>query len=145
MLDNRILSSPTSILRTSQVRRRILIVDDNIDGARVLAALLRTLGHDPEYCINGYSALALAAKSPPEVIFVDLSLPDMNGWALAQSLRKKPGLEQVRIIAMSGHYGANARQRSIDAGCEDHLVKPIDPAVIVRLLAENGADGQHAA
>ena len=112
----------------------MLIVDDNIDGARVLAALVRTLGHEPEYCINGYSALELVAKVRPDMVFVDLSLPDMNGWALAQALRRKPGLQDVRIIAMSGHYGANARQRSIDAGCEDHLVKPIDPAVIVRLL-----------
>jgi CheY-like chemotaxis protein len=134
------LNASTAILKTSAVQRRILIVDDNIDGARVLAALVRTLGHEPEYCINGYAALELAAKTKPDLVFVDLSLPDMNGWALAQALRKKPGLERLRMIAMSGHYGANARQRSIDAGCEDHLVKPIDPAVIVRLLAgDNGA------
>ena len=131
------MNTSTAILKTSAVQRRVLIVDDNIDGARVFAALVRTLGHEPEYCINGYAALELAPRTRPDVVFVDLALPDMNGWALAQALRRKPGLERVRVIAISGHYGANARQRSIDAGCEDHLVKPIDPAVIVRLLAED--------
>jgi CheY-like chemotaxis protein len=135
--NNRTLSAFTSIVRTSAVRRRVLIVDDNIDGARMLAALIRTLGHESEYCINGYAALDAAIKYSPSLAFIDLALPDMDGWALAQALRRKPGFRQIRIIAMTGHYGENERQRSLDAGFDAHLVKPIDPAVIVRLLDED--------
>jgi CheY-like chemotaxis protein len=130
------LSATVTILRAPEVRRRVLIIDDNIDGARMLATLVRTLGHEADYCINGYSALELANKVRPHLVLVDLALPDISGWAVARALRNTPGLEQIRIIAMTGHYGANERQRSIDAGCEDHLVKPIDPAVVIALLGE---------
>lgn len=133
------MSASVSILKTSPFRRHVLIIDDNIDGARMLAALVRTLGHDADYCINGYAALELAAGVSPDLVLLDLALPDINGWAVARALRRKPGLEKVRIIAMTGHYGADERQRSLDAGCEAHLVKPIDPAVILRLLGEDDA------
>jgi CheY-like chemotaxis protein len=129
---------PVSILKAAATKRRVLVVDDNIDGARMLAVLIRTLGHEADYCINGYSALEIAAKARPYMVLLDLALPDMNGWAVARALRQSPGLERVRILAMTGHYGANERERSIAAGCEDHLIKPIDPVLIVRLL-ENGA------
>jgi CheY-like chemotaxis protein len=131
------LTATVSILKTSAFRRHISVIDDNIDGARMLAALVRTLGQDVDYCINGYSALELADKISPDLVFLDLALPDINGWAVARALRKKN--PAVRIIAMTGHYGANERQRSLDAGCEDHLIKPIDPAVILRLLGEHDA------
>lgn len=133
------MNASVSILKPAAFRRHILVVDDNIDGARMLAALVRTLGHDADYCINGYAALELADKLFPDLVFLDLALPDINGWAVARALRKKPNLESVRIIAMTGHYGANERQRSLDAGCEGHLVKPIDPAIILRLLQEDDA------
>ena len=119
-----------------------MVIDDNIDGARMLATLLRTLGHDADYCINGYAALE--SKIHPDLVFLDLALPDLNGWAVARALRRKPGLERVRIVAMTGHYGEAERQRSLDAGCDEHLVKPIDPAILLRLLDE-GAQPQNVA
>jgi CheY-like chemotaxis protein len=128
------LAEPVSILKAASFRRRVLVVDDNIDGARMLATLIRTLGHEVDYCINGYAALDLAARVRPYMAFVDLALPDISGWTLAKALRKQPGLEAIRIFAMTGHYGANERDRSLEAGCEDHLIKPLDPAVIIQLL-----------
>ena len=138
------MPEPISILKAARTKRRVLIVDDNIDGARMLATLIHTLGHEADYCINGYAALEIAGRARPHMVFLDLALPDMNGWALARALRRVPGLERMRMFAMTGHYGANERERSIEAGFEDHLIKPIDPALIVRLLNEPKSEERRA-
>jgi CheY-like chemotaxis protein len=115
-------------------KRRVLIIEDNLDGARLLAKLVFNMGHEVDYAINGYSALKLAEKFQPDVVIVDLALPDITGWAVARALRQKPGLEGVRIYATTGQYGEAARERSLAAGCDDHFVKPLDPAVLSKLL-----------
>jgi CheY-like chemotaxis protein len=116
-------------------RHRVLVVEDNIDGARLLATLIRTMGHEVDYAINGYAALKLAETFRPGVVIIDLALPDMTGWAVARALREKPGGEKLRIYATTGRYGEEARQRSLAVGCDDHLLKPIDPATMEKLLA----------
>jgi CheY-like chemotaxis protein len=70
------------------------------------------------------------------VIFLDIGLPDFNGDHIAKQLKWEPGLENVRIIAVSGRSGNEDRQRALAAGCEDYRVKPLDPAVIEELLAK---------
>jgi CheY-like chemotaxis protein len=116
-------------------RRRVLIVEDNLDGARMLAKLIFTMGHEVDYAINGYAALRLAERFQPDIVIVDLALPDITGWAVARALRQKPGLEGVRIYATTGQYGEAARERSLAAGCDGHFVKPFDPAVLNKLLS----------
>ena len=116
-------------------RRRVLVVEDNIDGARLLATLIRTMGHEVDYAINGYAALSMAERFRPDVIIVDLALPDMTGWAVARALREKPGGDKLRIYATTGRYGEEARQRSLAVGCDEHLLKPIEPATVEKLLA----------
>ena len=116
-------------------RRRVLVVEDNIDGARLMATLIRAMGHDVDYAINGYAALKLAETFRPDVVLVDLALPDMTGWAVARELRQRPGGDKLRIYATTGRYGEEARQRSLAMGCDEHLLKPLDPTLIETLLA----------
>jgi CheY-like chemotaxis protein len=129
------VSTVSNIRPSLAPKRRVLVIEDNIDGARLLAALIRTMGHEVDYAINGYAALKLAESFRPDVVIVDLALPDMTGWAVARELREKPGGDKLRIYATTGRYGEEARQRSLAVGCDEHLLKPIDPAVIEQLLA----------
>ena len=129
------MSPLTRINTGSTPRHRVLVVEDNIDGARLMAALVRTMGHEVDYAINGYAALQLFDSFRPDVVIVDLALPDMTGWALARALRDKPGGEKLRIYATTGRYGEEGRQRSLAAGCDEHLLKPLDPAQIEELLS----------
>lgn len=130
------MSPLTRVYPSSLPKHRVLVVEDNIDGARLMAALIRTMGHDVDYAINGYAALQLFDAFAPDVVMIDLALPDMTGWALARALRQKPGGEKLRIYATTGRYGEEARQRSLASGCDDHLLKPLDPARIENLLSQ---------
>lgn len=112
----------------------MLIVDDHLDGARMMATLVRTMGHEVDYAINGYAAIALAVKLKPEVVFLDLALPDISGWAVARAIRSKPGLQKIRIYAVTGQYGEAAGERSLAAGCDRHLLKPLAPELISELI-----------
>jgi CheY-like chemotaxis protein len=113
----------------------VLIVEDNIDSGRSLAFYLRDVGHHVEHAINGYAAIAIARKLRPEVVFLDLGLPGMDGFDVAKELKREPGLENVRIIVVTGYAQEEFRERARKAGCEIHLIKPVDPKDLARLLS----------
>ncbi|MGH8740548.1 MAG: response regulator [Burkholderiales bacterium] len=114
--------------------RRVLVVDDNLDAAHAFANLVeRILGHKVEFAINGYAALQLAKKIRPEVVFLDLVMPGINGFELARRLKHEFG-DAIRIIAVSAYGADEDREKSAKAGCELHLVKPVAPQVIESLL-----------
>jgi CheY-like chemotaxis protein len=129
------MNAATSVRPEQARKRRVLVIEDNIDGARLLAALIRTMGHEVDYAINGYAALRMAETFRPDVVILDLALPDMTGWAVARELRSRPGGDELRIYATTGRYGEEARQRSLAVGCDEHLLKPLDPALLEKLLA----------
>jgi CheY-like chemotaxis protein len=111
---------------------RVLVIDDDVDGADILAELLRELGHDVATAREGLSALEMDATWNPEVAIVDLQLPGMDGHEVARQLRaRRPGL---RIIALSGLVRQQDRERSRLAGCDLHLTKPANFDEIVRAL-----------
>jgi PAS domain S-box-containing protein len=115
--------------------RRILIVDDNPDAVESLAQLLRWYGHEARTLTSGARLVAEALEFRPEVVLLDLSLPDVSGYDVAAELRRHPGLAQVRLIALTGYGGDEHRQRSREAGFDDHWVKPLDASQLQRLLA----------
>jgi CheY-like chemotaxis protein len=117
-------------------RRRVLVVEDDIDSARSLTWILRDMGHEVEYAINGYVAVDIAAQFRPEFVFLDLALPGMNGFEVCRRIKRQPGLENTRVFALTAYAQEEYRQRAADAGCERHFVKPLDPAVLNSLLAE---------
>lgn len=106
--------------------RRVLVVDDNVDSARSLALLLRSLGHDVQVAHDGESALSAALKHQPHLVFLDIGLPGISGHEVAQRLRARFGPSQMRLVAMTGYGQVNDRLRSSSAGFDRHLVKPVE-------------------
>jgi DNA-binding response OmpR family regulator len=120
--------------RSAAAGRRILVVEDHLDAVRTLTYLLRDSGHDVQYAINGYVALTIARTFRPEIVLLDLGLPGINGFEVCTRLRREPGLEKTKIIAITAMGSAEDRARSRAAGCDLHLVKPVSPNALVALL-----------
>jgi CheY-like chemotaxis protein len=113
---------------------RILIVDDHEDSAEMLSMLLTGKGHTARIALDGTAALAMAAAFKPHVGLLDLSLPGMSGYELAQQLRAVPGLSHIRLVAVTGHGSDAHRAKARAAGFTEHLLKPVDLDVMDALL-----------
>jgi two-component system CheB/CheR fusion protein len=109
-------------------RRRILVVEDNLDHAVSTVLLLRTMGHEVESALNGGAALATARTFRPDVVLLDLGLPDSSGWEVARRLKQEH--RKLRIVAVTGRSSDEDRAQSMQAGCDAHLVKPVMPATL---------------
>jgi CheY-like chemotaxis protein len=125
-------------LGPSVASKRILVVDDNRDVARALEAAFGVLGHEVEVAHDGPSALALAETFKPELGFLDIGLPGMDGYELAAALR---AAHDVRLVAITGYGQDRDRQRSREVGFEAHLVKPITLQQISLQLQRLDASG----
>jgi signal transduction histidine kinase len=104
---------------------RVLVVDDNVDSAELLAESVRLMGHVPRVAHDGPAGLRIGAAFRPDVALLDIGLPVMDGYELARHLRALPGLESIRLIAITGYSQEADRRQSAAAGFERHLVKPI--------------------
>jgi CheY-like chemotaxis protein/two-component sensor histidine kinase len=116
--------------------RRVLIVDDNDDSATTLARLVRLLGNDTATAATGRAALTLAADFQPEIIFLDIGLPDIDGHRIAMQLRQSPRLDDALIVALTGYGTMEDRRLSWEAGFNAHLVKPVDLNALRHILAQ---------
>ena len=114
----------------------ILVVEDNADVAESLVELLRAFGHEAKIAHDGTSALAAAAAFCPDVVLLDIGLPDQDGYTVATKLRQLPELAQTRLLALSGYGSARDRKRAAEAGFDKHLVKPVDPEALKLLLSQ---------
>ena len=115
--------------------RRVLVVDDNRDSAESLAVLLRLTGHEVHTAHDGEEAVATAAAVRPDVVVLDIGLPKLNGHEAARRIRQQPGGEDVLIVALTGWGQDEDKARSTAAGFDAHLVKPVDPDTLAKLLA----------
>jgi CheY-like chemotaxis protein len=122
--------------------RRVLIVEDSLDTVQTLAFLLRDSGHQVEFAINGYAALAIAEHWQPDLVLIDIGLPDFDGCALVRRLRRLPHLENTRYIALSGRVSDDDHQRALAAGCERFLRKPVTPAVLENIVTYAGVSSE---
>jgi PAS domain S-box-containing protein len=116
-------------------RRRILVVDDNEDAAESLAALLTISGHETRMAHDGPDALLQAGQFHPDVVFLDIGMPTLDGHQTAKLIRQQPWGKDMVLVALTGWGQSEDRRRSKDAGFNHHLVKPADPAVVEKLLA----------
>jgi PAS domain S-box-containing protein len=105
---------------------RVLVVDDNVDSAEILAKLLRRSGHDVRTAYTGPAALLAAAAYLPDVVLLDIGLPGLNGYEVARQLRHDPRLKDVRLVAMTGYGQESDLQLAREAGFDKHLVKPVN-------------------
>jgi CheY-like chemotaxis protein len=116
--------------------RRILVVDDNADGADSLATMLRIMGNETRTARDGLEAVAAAGAFRPDVILMDIGMPRLNGYDACRRIREQPWGQAVVIVAQTGWGQEDDRRKSQDAGFNFHMVKPIDPAALVKMLAD---------
>lgn len=117
-------------------RRKVLVVDDNRDGARSLALVLEMSGHDVSVAYTGASAIALGDNARPDVCIIDIGMPDLNGYETARRIREKDWGKRALLLALTGWGQQDDKQRARDAGFDRHFTKPVDPAEIERALEE---------
>ncbi len=106
--------------------RRVLVVDDNRDSVDTLSMLLRIKGHDARIAESGEEAIAIADEYQPNVVVLDLSLPGMDGYEVAQQLRARPYGNRMVLVALTGWSGHDVRVKAAEAGFDFHLLKPVD-------------------
>jgi PAS domain S-box-containing protein len=115
--------------------RRILVADDNVDSAASLAMLLTIMGNEVRTAHNGLEAVEVAAAFRPDAILMDIGMPKLNGYEACRHIREQPWGKQPLLIAVTGWGQEEDRQRSREAGFDHHMVKPIDPVALERVLA----------
>jgi CheY-like chemotaxis protein/two-component sensor histidine kinase len=120
--------------QTAQTGRRILVVDDNVDAAESLMAVLNELGHDVRMVTEGKRVMDVARGFQPEAVLLDISLPDISGYDLASELRRSPAFERVCLVALTGYAQEEHRRRSREVGFDYHCVKPVDLATLDRII-----------
>ncbi|HYO15096.1 MAG TPA: response regulator [Thermoanaerobaculia bacterium] len=113
---------------------KILLVEDNVDSAEMMAFFLKLRGHEVRTAHNGPAALEAARTFEPQAVLCDIGLPGMNGYELAVRLREQPAFQRTPLIALTGYGQEEARHRSKEAGFDCHLVKPIEPDALDALL-----------
>ncbi|WP_306397987.1 ATP-binding protein [Telluria beijingensis] len=118
---------------------RILVVDDNVDAAETLQALLEMSEHVVTVAYDGAQALRLAREGQPQVVFLDIGLPDMSGFEAAQAMRRIAGMESATLVALTGWGAEQDRQRSQQAGFDHHLTKPADFGLVENLIRDVAA------
>ncbi|MBZ0237129.1 MAG: response regulator [Deltaproteobacteria bacterium] len=115
-------------------KKKILVVDDNEDAARMLELLLDAMGYDARSATSGADAVNVSGEFRPDAAVLDLSLPDVDGFELAARLRRLDGLEAVRLVAVTGWSDPDADRRARELGFHAFLVKPVDAAKLDEAL-----------
>jgi PAS domain S-box-containing protein len=133
-------NEPTEVLAGSSIR--MLVVDDNVDAAHTLAMLLEALGHQVHVEHSGQQALQRARSEKPEMLFLDIGLPDIDGYELARSLRQVPETSHSVLIAVTGYGQQEDKDRAVSAGFNHHLVKPVSLNTLERLIEDIAGAGK---
>src|SRR5438309_1977912 len=116
----------------------ILVVDDYSDTVESMAMWLKHYGHEVQVARDGYQAVEIARRQPPNYVLLDLGLPRLDGYEVAARLRQELGAPPV-IIAITGHGREEDRRRALAAGCDHHFLKPFEHSALISLLSASGA------
>jgi CheY-like chemotaxis protein len=127
-------TAKAALARTRISGRRILVVDDNVDGAESLARVLQLGGHQTRIAHNGAEALDAALSFAPEVVLLDIGLPGMNGYEVAKRFREETALEAAVLVAVTGWGSEENKRQSKEAGFDFHLTKPVEVSSIESIL-----------
>ena len=117
-----------------KVRQTVLIADDDADARASLGELLELAGHQVHTCGDGKAALRIACECHPDVVFLDIEMPGLDGYAVCHQLRSRAGFEQTRVYALSGLTGPAHEQRCREEGFSGQFVKPLEIAALDRLM-----------
>jgi two-component system, chemotaxis family, CheB/CheR fusion protein len=117
-----------------QTRRRVMVIDDNKDAAESMSMLLELWGHEVLCAYDGRAALEAAARYRPDAVFLDIGLPGMDGYEIAERLRELPESSRTVLVAITGYGQDEDLRRSREVGFDHHLVKPVAPETLQKLL-----------
>ena len=117
--------------------RRVLIIDDNVDAASLLSMFVSAFGHQAEVANTGRDGLLIAQDFHPDIVFLDIGMPEMSGYEVAVALRQLPTLEHVYIAAVTGWNDASTCAKVISAGFDLHLTKPAAVESILDVLVKH--------
>jgi signal transduction histidine kinase len=121
------------LAKITVLRQRVVLIEDNDDSREALVTALGLLGHDIQAASTGQVGIELVLRRQPRHVLVDIGLPDIDGYEVARRLRQRLG-NRVTLIALTGFGQQTDRQRSAGAGFDAHIVKPVDPAELLRIL-----------
>ena len=123
--------------QTSQdAKRPMLVVDDNDDAAQMLALLLQTMGYEVDVANTARGGLKLAQEISPAILFLDIGLPDMDGYELAKQFRELKETSSSKLIAVTGYGQPEDKAKALAAGFDHHMVKPVKMALVLKLIEE---------
>ena len=128
------MDDQTSERPSSSPRLKILVVDDKSDNAEMLSLLFRLDGHDSRTAFSGPETIRTVEVFAPDIVFLDLGLPVMDGYQVAQRLKEMPALKQTMLVALTGHGFLEDKERTRRAGFDHHIVKPADLDELQALL-----------
>jgi CheY-like chemotaxis protein/anti-sigma regulatory factor (Ser/Thr protein kinase) len=126
---------PVDQVASRNPSRRVLVADDNEDGAESMADMLRLLGHEVRTAHDGLEAVATAEAFRPELILMDIGMPRLSGLDATRNIREQPWGKSITIVALTGWGQEGDRERSQAAGCDGHLVKPVNPSDLEKALS----------
>ncbi|MEX1024390.1 MAG: response regulator [Planctomycetota bacterium] len=132
-------------VRRSNGSQRVLVVDDNRDGANSLTKLLQVLGHEVDTSYDGLDALTVAAQTRPDLVLLDIGMPKMNGHEVCRRLREQPWGRSVTVVALTGWSDEQTRSQATEAGFDGHLTKPVEFAALAEWLERISTDGESKA
>ncbi len=112
----------------------VLIVEDNMDTYELVDFILHKDGFDTFLAVNGRDGVDAAIKQKPDLIIMDLSMPEMDGWAATSIIKRTPGVQAIPVIVLTAHALPGDRQRAMDAGCDQYITKPMDLGELVDVV-----------
>jgi hypothetical protein len=130
----RALQLPEAPVRKTKAPKKVLLIEDNLDGVQTMLTLLHDIGHKVVFALNGKDALDLAQRMRPDFVLLDLGLPGINGFEVCRRIKADPILKAARVIAVTAYGEEEYRNRSKAVGCELHLVKPVSARELEELL-----------
>lgn len=117
------------------MKKRILIIEDNEQNLYLITFMLQSVGYEVLQARTGREGITIVAEEHPDLIILDIQLPEMDGYAVAHSLKSNPETNGIPIIAVTSYAMVGDRERILEAGCEGYIEKPIDPEQFVRQVA----------
>ena len=115
---------------------RILIVEDNHDNLELVHFLLNQGGYQVLLATNGREGFEIANSQQPDLILLDLTIPEIDGWSLAEKLKTDPATKKIKIVALTAHTLPGDRKKAFEAGCDGYITKPLDISTFIQTVAE---------
>ena len=122
---------------------RVLIVEDNVDNYELVRFLLERAGHETRWASGGREGIQMAKQEKPDLIIMDLTLPEMDGWTATERIKTDPEMNHIPIAALTAHTLPGDRKRALDAGCDSYLSKPINIALFNETVSKLIAKSKH--